>query len=181
MIAGDSQSNQEAGKNYIMIAYYCDINIILQASFETRSEQNRISAYNSIMKRLTNKVHKVDIQILYNESSAEYKRVITEKWKAQYRLVTPNVHSKEFCWTSNTHVQSTLPISLGRHGPWIYQVHVGHTTSSQRGLVVRAKSFGISYARGHRFRTAVSKAWELLEGKIRCWGPRAVANSHAAG
>ena len=80
-----------------MIAYYCDINIILQASFETRSEQNRISAYNSIMKRLTDKVHKVDIQILYNESSAEYKRVITEKWKAQYRLVTPNVHSKEFC------------------------------------------------------------------------------------
>ena len=33
---------------------------------------------------------------------------------------------------------------------------------TQRGLVVRAKYFGISHARGHRFRTAVSKAWETL-------------------
>ena len=31
-------------------------------------------------------------------------------------------------------------------------------TVSQRGLVVRAKYFGISHARGHQFRTAVSKA-----------------------
>ena len=29
---------------------------------------------------------------------------------------------------------------------------------SHRGLVVRAKYFGISHAGGHRFRTAVSKA-----------------------
>ena len=29
---------------------------------------------------------------------------------------------------------------------------------TQRGPVVRAKYFGISHARGHRFRTAVSKA-----------------------
>ena len=30
--------------------------------------------------------------------------------------------------------------------------------TSQRGLVVQAKYFGISHARGHRFRTAVSKS-----------------------
>ena len=30
--------------------------------------------------------------------------------------------------------------------------------ATQRGLVVRAKYFGISHARGHRFRTVVSKA-----------------------
>ena len=40
---------------------------------------------------------------------------------------------------------------------------------SQRGLVVWAKYFGISYARGHRFRTAVSKAWETF-GREDCNG-----------
>ena len=33
-----------------------------------------------------------------------------------------------------------------------------HYIVTQRGLVVRAKYFGISHARGHRFRTAVLKA-----------------------
>ena len=44
------------------------------------------------MKRLTEKGHKVDIKVLENEDSSEYKRVITEKWQAQYQLVPPNVH-----------------------------------------------------------------------------------------
>ena len=35
--------------------------------------------------------------------------------------------------------------------------HLNYITT-QRGLVVRAKYFGISHAQGHRFRTAVSKA-----------------------
>ena len=82
------------GKNYIIIAYHFDTNTILQASFATRSEQNRISAYNSIMKGLTNKVHKVDIQILDNEASAEYNIFISEKWQAQYQLVSPNLHRR---------------------------------------------------------------------------------------
>ena len=38
---------------------------------------------------------------------------------------------------------------------------------SQHGLVVREKYFGISHARGHRFRTAVSKAWETF-GREDC-------------
>ena len=43
-----------------------------------------------------------------------------------------------------------------------------HTdVSSQRGLVVRAKYFCISYARGNRFRTAVSKAWATF-GREDC-------------
>ena len=77
-----------------MIAYHCDTNAILQASFATISEQNQFAAYNCIMKRLTDKGHKVDIQILDNESSYEYKRVITEKLQAQYQLVPPNVHQR---------------------------------------------------------------------------------------
>ena len=65
-----------------MIAYHCDKNSFLQASFETIPEQNLIAAYNSIMKRLTDNVHKVDIKVLDNEASAEYKRVITKKRQA---------------------------------------------------------------------------------------------------
>ena len=47
------------------------------------------------MTRLTNKGHKVDIQIFDNEASAKYKRVITKKWQAQYQLVPPNVHKRK--------------------------------------------------------------------------------------
>ena len=35
-----------SGKNYIMIAYHCDTNAILQAYFSTISEQNQIADYN---------------------------------------------------------------------------------------------------------------------------------------
>ena len=42
------------------------------------------------MKRLANCGHKLDVQILYNEVSAEYKRVIVEEWGATYQLVPPN-------------------------------------------------------------------------------------------
>ena len=46
------------------------------------------------MERLTDKGHKVDIQLLDNEASDEYKIFITEKWQAQYQLVPPNVHQR---------------------------------------------------------------------------------------
>ena len=34
----------------------------------------------------------VDLQIIDNEASAEYKRAIKEKWNANYQLVPPNTH-----------------------------------------------------------------------------------------
>ena len=42
------------------------------------------------MRRLLNNNLTVDLQILDNEASAEYKRSITEKWKDNYQLVPPN-------------------------------------------------------------------------------------------
>ena len=39
-----------------------------------------------------------------------------------------------------------------------FHLYYRYVYLSQRGLVVRAKYFCISHARGHRFRTAVSKA-----------------------
>ena len=44
------------------------------------------------MRRLDNREHQVDEQILYNEVSAEFKINIVEYWGATYQLVPPNVH-----------------------------------------------------------------------------------------
>ena len=75
-----------------MIACHCDSNTILQAPFSNIKYKHRVQAYISIMKRLANRGHKVYMQILDNEVSAEYKRVIVEYWGATYQLVPPNVH-----------------------------------------------------------------------------------------
>ena len=82
------------GNQYIMIAYHCDSNTILQAPFKTKKDAHRIEAYNSIMQRLRDRGHRVDLQILDNEASADYKRVIEQKWKCNYQLVPPDVHRR---------------------------------------------------------------------------------------
>ena len=44
------------------------------------------------MQRLTDNKLIVDLQILYNKASAEYKRSIKTKWNSNYQLVPPNTH-----------------------------------------------------------------------------------------
>ena len=44
------------------------------------------------MQRLTDNKLSVDLQILDNEASADYKRAIKKKWNANYQLVPPNTH-----------------------------------------------------------------------------------------
>jgi len=83
-----------SGNQYIMVAYHCDSNAILFTAFKTRNDRHRIPAYNSIMERLQARGHKVDVQILDNEASADYKSEITERWQAQYQLVPPDVHRR---------------------------------------------------------------------------------------
>ena len=61
-----------------MITYHCNSNTILLAQFQTNNETNRIAAYSSVMKRLNDRVHSVDLQIFYNEASADYRRVLEE-------------------------------------------------------------------------------------------------------
>ena len=75
-----------------MIAYHCESNTILQAPFVNRKYKHRIRAYNSIMKQLTDRGHHVDIQILGNEVSAEFKKKIQQDWGAKYQLVPPDAH-----------------------------------------------------------------------------------------
>ena len=83
-----------SGNEYIMIAYHCDSNTILQAPFFNRKDKHRIRSYNYIMRRLSYRGHKVDVKVLDNEVSADFKRTIVEDWCATYQLVPPNVHQR---------------------------------------------------------------------------------------
>ena len=44
------------------------------------------------MQRITDNKLSVDIKILYNEASAEYKRSIKTNWNSNYQLVPPHTH-----------------------------------------------------------------------------------------
>eukprot|EP00804_Cyclotella_cryptica_P017724 CCRYP_001164-RA/>CCRYP_001164-RA protein AED:0.37 eAED:0.27 QI:0/0/0/1/0.33/0.25/4/0/1265 len=81
-----------SSNQYLMLAYHCDTNAILVKSFQSRHDRHRIPAYNRLMRRLTARAHTVDHQVLDNEASAEYRRVITDDWNCSYQLVPPNVH-----------------------------------------------------------------------------------------
>ena len=75
-----------------MIAYHCDANLILAKPFPSRKDAHRLLAYNKIMQRLTNNKLCVNLQILDNEASEEYKRIIKNKWNAKYQLVPLHTH-----------------------------------------------------------------------------------------
>ena len=78
----------------VMIAYHCDINVILACTFSSRKDIQSLGAYNTIMERLKSRGHHVNLQVLDNEASAAYRRQITDKWKADFQLVPPNIHRR---------------------------------------------------------------------------------------
>ena len=80
------------GNRYIMIAYHCYANLILAKPFSSRKDTHQLLAYNDIMQRLTDNKLSVDLQILDNEASAEYKQSIKTNWNANYQLVPPHTH-----------------------------------------------------------------------------------------
>jgi hypothetical protein len=84
----------QSGNQYIMIAFHTPTNAILVAPFKSRKDVHRLEAYNSIMQRLKERNHHVDLQILDNEASAEYKTLMTAKWKVNYQLVPPHIHRR---------------------------------------------------------------------------------------
>ena len=77
-----------------MIAYHFDSNTILQSSFVNIKDKHIIRAYNSIMQKLADRGHHVDIQIWDNEVSAEFWKTIKKYWGATYQLVPPNGHRR---------------------------------------------------------------------------------------
>ena len=68
----------------MMIAYHCNLNVILACLFNLLKDVHRLRAYNAIMERLKSRGHHVDLQVLDNEASAAYRQLITDKWKANF-------------------------------------------------------------------------------------------------
>ena len=83
-----------SGNQYLMIAYHRDSNAILCEPFKTRADKHRLQAYDAIMQRLSERGLHVDLQILDNEASKEFKQLMKSKWKVSYQLVPPNVHRR---------------------------------------------------------------------------------------
>lgn len=94
ILGGYELIRARSGNQYVMVAYHCDSNSILACPFKTRQDVRRLAAYNSIKTRLKAKGHEVDLQILDNEDSAAYKKLITEEWGAKFQLVPPNMHRR---------------------------------------------------------------------------------------
>jgi hypothetical protein len=65
---------------------------ILCAPYVNKSDKHQLTAYDSIMHRLTNRGHNINLQIMDNEVSTEFKATIVDKWKVRYQLIPLNVH-----------------------------------------------------------------------------------------
>ena len=81
-----------SGNEYIIIAYHCDSNTILQEPFFNSKVKHSIRAYNSIMRHLSDRGHQIDVQILDNKVITYFKKYIVEYWCTKYQLVPPNFH-----------------------------------------------------------------------------------------
>ena len=75
-----------------MIAYHCDKTLILAVPFKARKDTHRLKVNDKIIKLLIDHRLNVDLQILDNEASSEYKQVIKNKWNINYQLVFPKTH-----------------------------------------------------------------------------------------
>ena len=75
-----------------MFAYHCNFNAIPQATLQTKKDTHSIADYSSIMKRLKSSGHSTDLQILDNEASGDYRRVIDEEWHVKFQLVPLDVY-----------------------------------------------------------------------------------------
>ena len=90
---GRFPTRARSGNQYIMVAYHSS-NVILIEPFASRKDKHRIAAYNVIMQRLKDRNLLVDLQILDNECSKEYKATMKEKWGVTYQLVPPDLHRR---------------------------------------------------------------------------------------
>ena len=75
-----------------MVAYHCDSNAIVVVPFKSCKDKYRMVAYNTIMQSLRDRNMLVNLQILENEASKEYKAIIKDKWNINYQLVPSHIH-----------------------------------------------------------------------------------------
>ena len=72
-----------SGNQYLIIACHCDSNAILVSSFKSQKDLYRLLAYNYIMAWIKNCDQLVDLQILDNKASEEYKRIMKDIWNVE--------------------------------------------------------------------------------------------------
>ena len=84
----------QSGNQYIIIVYHCDSSSIITAPFKSFADKHRLLAYGAIMQHIKDRNILVDLQILDNKSSTEYKGIIKDEWGVGYQLVPPNIHSR---------------------------------------------------------------------------------------
>ena len=75
-----------------MVAYHCYSNEIIDVPFKSRKYKYHMVAYNSIIQHLKDRNIIVNLQILDNEASKEYKTIIKYQWKIKYQLVPSHTH-----------------------------------------------------------------------------------------
>ena len=61
---------------YKTIAYHCDYNTIIAATFKSHANKHILLAHGAIMQKLKDRNILVELHILENEASTEYKRII---------------------------------------------------------------------------------------------------------
>lgn len=91
---GKFPTRARSGNQYIMIAYHHSTNCILMEPYKTKADHHRIQAYHNIMDRLQARGHSVDLHIMDNEISADFKKAITIDRKSAYQLVPPDMHRR---------------------------------------------------------------------------------------
>jgi hypothetical protein len=89
-----------SGNQYVMIAFHANGNLILEQAFKTKSDRHCIAAYNTIMTCMAAPGLSVDLQILDNEAILAYKEAITFKWNITFKLISPDMHRRN--WAEHT-------------------------------------------------------------------------------
>ena len=79
---------------YIMIAYHCDSITIIDSPFKSHANKHILLDYGSIMQHLKDRNILGDLQILDNEASTEYKRIIKYEWVVGYQFAPPHFHGR---------------------------------------------------------------------------------------
>ena len=123
-----------------MIAYNCDSNIILQVPFFKREYKHRIRSYNSITRRLSDRGHQVDVQILDNEVSTDFKITIVEDWCETYQLVPTNVHQRNIAERSICTFKANFFISAVWSRHQLHQVYGGQPVGANRAHTQHSSS-----------------------------------------
>ena len=80
------------GNQYIVVAYHCYSNAIMVVPFKTRKDKDHMVAYNTIVQSLKDIDILVNLKVLDNEASKEYKTLIKDKCNINYQLVPSHIH-----------------------------------------------------------------------------------------